>query len=292
MSSIGEMSSRVGANYEMEIPSSEKEEESGLDRVGLLPEGVNFHVLSFLDPQDLSTCSKVCRRWKELADADIFWRKFIEDKEIDFSGKSVKKYIAEQFPGPGAIFCRSYVDAMLRLEDFFRNIPEGQKGRFRVILSQPNEEITFEHGIVDTMVDQRDLFDRDPDFIKTCFLIHNKKDGVTYGDDKAYKVSIASPADKSLDCLTATKYKFNNGSDLKAKIAKYLEKFDEIIDENVKKSGNEPRKSLFKRVKNYCNEHRIITGVGVCIAALVSFFINNCLTLLGETSIILDIKLT
>ncbi len=141
MSSIREVSSKVISNHEMEIPGSEKEEESRLDIMGSLENESALKVLSNLDPQDLATCSKVCRRWKALADADVLWKEFIEDKEIDFSGKSVKKYIEEQYPGPRAIFCRSYDDAMLRVEDFFRNIPEGQMGRFRVILSQSNKEL-------------------------------------------------------------------------------------------------------------------------------------------------------
>lgn len=280
MSAIRDLISWGIANHERGIPSSEKkEEENRLDIVGLLPDEIALKVLNKLyAPADLATCSKVCRRWRNLSNDNSLWREFIEDKEMDSLGPSVKEFISKQCSIPGAIFYRSHDVVMQHLEDFFRNIPEGQKGRFRVILSQRNEEITFVHAIVDTMVDYMRSPDLDPKFIKTCFLIHNKIDpGVTYRDDSSHGYSICSSGNKSIEVYSGHKYIFYR-SDIKARIETYFEKFNEIVDEKVDKFRNEPCKkiSYFKRVINYCNEHRIITGVGVlCITNLVPYLINN-----------------
>jgi len=276
MSAIRGLFSRIVANFEREIPSSEKEEETRLDIVGLLENETALNVLSFLEPQDLATCSKVCRRWKILADEDVLWKGFIEDKEIEISGKSVKEYIKAQSPVPGAIFCRSLDEAILGIEDFFRDLPVGQKGRFRVILSQSNEEITFEHGMVDPKVDERLLRDRVPDFIKTWFLIYSKIDpGITFSSSGVEDYTRDFSGNK---LLLAVYTRINNTfyrADLEAKIEKATEKVKEIIAEKAKKFANEPKKSLFKREINYYNEHRVTTVVGVCLCVLGSYFINN-----------------
>ena len=276
MSTIGDPISRGVVNHEMEIPSSEKEEETSLDRVSLLPNEVALNVLSFFGPKDLATCSKVCRRWRELADANVLWREFIADKELEISGSSVKEYIAAQCPEPGAIFCRSYDDAMLGLEDFFRNIPEGQKGRFRVILSQSNEEITFEHGI-DTIVDKMRSPDRDSRFIKTWFLIHRVTDiGEANRGGSSNLFGYLSSYNRPFEVHFDIKYNFYQ-SDLTARIEKSIEKFYEIVEENTSKFRNKPCKriSLFKKMINYCKESRITLVIGVALGILGSIIISD-----------------
>ncbi|NGX32159.1 MAG: hypothetical protein K1060chlam4_00200 [Candidatus Anoxychlamydiales bacterium] len=123
MASTREVSSRVGANYEMEIPGFEKEEESSEDRVGLLPKGVNFNVLSNLEPQDLITCSNVCRRWKVLADTDVLWKGFIPESIIQKNKviTEYKKYVTGHTISEGEVACK--------IQDFNNSIKQNETGR-------------------------------------------------------------------------------------------------------------------------------------------------------------------
>lgn len=98
------------------------------DKVDIISE-VPFEIALLIfgnlhDPIDLANCSKVSEKWHELANDNVLWRGFIEDKKIVIPADiSVKKFIAEQCPVPGAIFCRSHDEAIQKLEAFFRNYP-------------------------------------------------------------------------------------------------------------------------------------------------------------------------
>ncbi len=53
---------------------------SGFISFAILPEEIQLHVLSFLDPKNLATSARCCHEWRRLAHDDSLWRKFCVDE--------------------------------------------------------------------------------------------------------------------------------------------------------------------------------------------------------------------
>jgi len=228
ISAIRRLISGGNTNHEITIPSSEEKDRS----IGLFSKEA---VQGDLDSQGLSTCSKVSKIKEGLPDSEALRKKIIEDEEINLSNKSVKEEIKDLCPTSGNISCKSHDEVLQELKQFFQNIPEGKKGMFIVGFLPDNGKITLKLGFTDPLINDMELNDREPDYVRTCSLTHEKIDTEeilpryvggssstqrTIYDNKAIKIF--------------TSFTYDVSGDLKEKASKYINEFVGICSSKEK----------------------------------------------------------
>jgi hypothetical protein len=64
------------------------------DLLSQLPEELEYHVLSYLEPKDLSRCESVCKRWQRLASDENLWKNLIPESFL-LQNKTIKQAVIE-----------------------------------------------------------------------------------------------------------------------------------------------------------------------------------------------------